>query len=128
MNDMDRTNLSHDDAVNLINKVEEAVTELVARVNNDVTPDKVADAIAQHTKAIISRTTTDSRSKLHALFDTLTEMDGYLADNEERLHAEIDRHVMISNGAFQAATMLNKTLEDWAHAIEFKPRNPLPER
>jgi len=128
MNDMDRTNLSHDDAVNLINKVEEAVTELVARVNNDVTPDKVADAIAQHTKAIISRTTTDSRSKLHALFDTLTEMDGYLADNEERLHAEIDRHVMISNGAFQAATMLNKTLEDWAHAIEFKPRKPLPER
>jgi len=122
MTDMDRTNLSHDDAVNLINKVEEAVTELVARVNNDVTPDKVADAIAQHTKAIISRTTTDSRSKLHALFDTLTEMDGYLADNEERLHAEIDRHVMISNGAFQAATMLNKTLEDWAHAIEFKPR------
>jgi hypothetical protein len=104
----------------LIKNVEAAVTELVTRVNNDVTPDRVAHAIAVHTKAIISRTTTDSRSKLHSLFEALTKMDGYLADNEERLHAEIDRHVHISNGAFQAAVTLNKTLDEWHHQIEFK--------
>lgn len=108
------------DEAELIKNVETAVTELVARVNNDVTPEKVADAIAQHTKAIISRTTTDSRSKLHALFEALTKMDGYLADNEERLHAEIDRHVSISNGAYHAATALNKTLDEWHSQIEFK--------
>ena len=104
----------------LIENVEAAVTELVARVNNNVTPDRVADAIASHTKAIISRTTTDSRAKLHSLFEALQKMDGYLADNEERLYAEIDRHVNISNGAYQAAAMLNETLDKWHSQIEFK--------
>lgn len=109
-----------DTEAELIKNVEAAVTELVTRVNNDVTPDRVAHAIAQHTKSIITRTTTDSRAKLHTLFDALTKMDGYLADNEERLHAEIDRHVNISNGAFQAASMLTKTLDEWHAQIEFK--------
>jgi hypothetical protein len=105
---------------NLIKNVEAAVTELVARVNNDVTPEKVSEAIASHTKSIISRTTTDSRAKLHSLFDALQKMDDFLADNEERLHAEIDRHVNISNGAYQAAAMLNETLDKWHNQIEFK--------
>jgi NADH:ubiquinone oxidoreductase subunit E len=104
----------------LIKNVEIAVTELVARVNNDVTPDRVAHAIAQHTKSIIARTTTDSRAKLHSLFEALQKMDGYLADNEERLYAEIDRHVNISNGAFHAAAMLNETIDKWHSQIEFK--------
>ena len=104
----------------LVKAVEAAVTDLVARVNNDCGPEKVAHAIAQHTKSIISRTTTDSRAKLHNLFDALSKMDDYLADNETRLHAEIDRHVSISNGAFQAASMLTKTLDEWHAQIEFK--------
>jgi hypothetical protein len=106
--------------VDLIKNVEAAVTELVARVNNDVTPEKVSEAIAAHTKAIVSRTTTDSRAKLHSLFDALQKMDEYLADNEERLHAEIDRHVNISNGAYHAAAMLNETIDKWHSQIEFK--------
>ena len=106
--------------VELIKNVEAAVTELVARVNNDITPEKVSATIAAHTRAIISRTTTDSRAKLHALFDALQKMDDFLADNEERLHAEIDRHVSISNGAYQAAAMLNETIDKWHNQIEFK--------
>jgi hypothetical protein len=108
------------ESTDMIKNVEAAVAELVTRVNNNCGPDKVSEAIASHTKSIISRTTTDSRAKLHSLFDALQKMDDFLADNEERLHAEIDRHVSISNGAYQAAAMLNETLDKWHNQIEFK--------
>jgi predicted RNA binding protein with dsRBD fold (UPF0201 family) len=101
-------------------KVEAAVKQLVTRINNDVTPEKVAGTIAEHTKAIIGRTTAESRANLHNLFDVLKNIDEHLTANEELLRAEIDNHVKISNGAFQAASLLKQTLKGWVDSLEFK--------
>lgn len=108
----------------LISTAEEAVSALVKRVKNEITPDKVAEIIGEHTKAIVSQTAMQTRQSLNKLFDVLQDMDHFIQENEERLRSEIDRHVKISNSAGRSANIIQETVEEWQNTLEFK----LPER
>jgi hypothetical protein len=96
-----------------INDVEKRITELVATINTDMTPNATTSAIAEHTKAIISRATLESRTALHELFDAFKKLDDSLKDNDARLRLEIDKHVGFTITAREATETVIAQLRVW---------------
>ena len=110
--DLDKVATTQHTEVN-INEVEKRIGELVASINKDMSPNTVTNTIADHTKAIISRTTAESRSSLHDLFKALQDMDTRLRENDARLRAEIDKHVGFTVTTRQATESVVAQLSAW---------------
>ena len=94
-----------------LDDLEKQIGELIKRDN--MTPERVAQTIGDHGKALIRHATAQSRQGMSDLFAEMQNVDSYIADNERALCSEIDRHISMANNARQAAEMLRNTIKGW---------------